>query len=147
MLERARKNFPKARRHLQESRAYARKRGPSYTPFQTENQLVACILEIGIYEQISEDFAYKDILEAIEMLGRQLDEARNSSSDQCFQWFDQLDSFLGRWFGTFSDAQRKIVSTQLSRYRSRIKQQIASWERRVKAKRTVDVIDKFLGPS
>jgi hypothetical protein len=147
MLERARHNFPKARRHLIESRGYARNRGSTYVPFQTENQLIACILEVGIYEIISPEAAFKDLIEVIELLVRQLTGARSSSSEQPFQWFNQLNDFLTKWMHNFAPDHKKVVVGRLSKYREQIKHLINGWANRPNAKRTVDTIDKHLGSS
>jgi hypothetical protein len=144
MLERARHNFPKARRHLVESRGYARKKGSTYIPYQTENQLAACILENGIYEELRIEDAFRDANEISDILERQIDEARVSYSDQPFQWHDQIDDFMSRWLERIPPEQRKVILAKLKRYRDLITQKIRGWERRQKGKRTIDVIEKYL---
>ena len=143
MCERQLSNYGEAIKHIRTGISYAAGRR-NYTPYHAQNQLIACLLERGIAEDVPLDEVFNNALEVSDLLVIQADDERLFGSGQAFQWHQMLSEFLDAYGPRFSDTQRIKVVMQFMKYSKFIKENVVDWRNRSAAAMMIAKVDSFL---
>ncbi|KAB0537337.1 tetratricopeptide (TPR) repeat protein [Pseudochrobactrum saccharolyticum] len=144
MCERQLGNYSEAIKHLRTGISYAKNRRSGYVPYHAQNQLIVCLLERGVNEDIDTLEAYNNAIEVADLLIVQAEDEVHYGSGQAFHWHESLSTFLNIFVGKYSDSQRVRVIMALMKYVKFIKTKVSGWKEREAAAFMVAKVETFL---